>query len=204
MPRYFVLLYQKTKSDVLRYFFRSGHWPFGGGLEPALVGWSLPFAHDGNYTPQEEDKKSEGFLWGVPKKRTSLEKRWCKNMGAENWLWKMLIPKYNIRICETCGHHYEAKHLCRNCYERVKAETEVIRKKIEADIGRNPEDKGVVILYENEKNVMEATELKQSDRMIVEIPKERPAWFSSNLLQKTTAEPDPETTTVATTKPNLG
>jgi len=89
-----------------------------------------------------------------------------------------------------------------NCYEKVKTETEEIRKQIEMDIGNNVEDKGVIVLYKNEKELMDAT--KMDGRMIVEVPKLRPAWFSTNLLQKTTAEPDPVTTTVTTTKPNLG
>jgi len=186
----------------MQLIFRGGP-PFHSGaafsLEPSFVGVGLSLHitdHDA------EDKKSEGFLWGVPKKRVPLERRWCKQMGAENWYWKMLIPKYNIRICDTCGHHYEAKHLCRNCYEKVKRETEEIRKKVESDIGNNVEDKGVIVLYENERQFLDSS--KVNNQMLVEIPKARPAWFTSNLLQKTTAESDPITTTITTTKPNLG
>lgn len=81
-------------------------------------------------------------------------------------------------------------------------ETEEIRKKTEAQIGANPEDKEVIVLYENE-NSLDLAKSEQG-KLLVEVPKPRPAWFSSNLLQKTTAEPDHATTTVATTKPNLG
>lgn len=61
---------------------------------------------------QPEDKKSEGIVWGVPKRRRSVEKRLTRRFGLKEWTWKMLIPKYNLLICDNCGHHYEAKHMC--------------------------------------------------------------------------------------------
>jgi large subunit ribosomal protein L32 len=89
-----------------------------------------------------------------------------------------------------------------NCYERVKAETEVIRQSIETKLGNSAEAQGVVILYEDEQSKLDTSKVK--DKLIVEVPKARPSWFSSNLLQKTTAAPDSDTTTVTVQKPNLG
>jgi len=161
--------------------------------EPQLQQW-------GN--DSDSDPKSEGFLWGVPKRRRSIEVRWSRNMGAKNWVWKMLVPKTNLRICDTCGHHYEAKHLCRNCYEKIKTESELIREAIETKLGPTPEDKSVVVLYAQEKEKIDAN--ATLNKLVVEVEKPRPTWFSSNLLQKTTAKPDPETTTVTVSKNHLG
>ena len=89
-----------------------------------------------------------------------------------------------------------------NCYERVKAETEEIRKEAEAQIGDNPEDKGIYVLYEQERAHTEESILK--NKVVVELPKPRPAWFGRNLLQRSTAGPDPRTTDVTVTPPKLG
>lgn len=43
-------------------------------------------------------------------------------------------------------------------------------------LGLNPVEKEIVIAYENEQNQM------NKDQYFIEIPKERPAWFSSNLI----------------------
>lgn len=51
-------------------------------------------------------------MWGVPKRRRSVERRLTRRFGLKEWHWKMLIPKYNLLICDNCGHHYQAKHMC--------------------------------------------------------------------------------------------
>jgi len=197
MDRILVRLTEKCRALVnLMYLQR--------GFEPSIA--ALPHMLDNHhYAPEEheekQDLKEEGFVWAVPKKRRSLQVRWCRNMGARDWVWKMLEPKTNLRICETCGNHYEAKHLCRTCYEKIKKESEVIREAIEAKLENRGEDQGVVVLYNNEKDKIDANAYK--DQMLVEVSKPRPPWFSRNLLQKTTAAPDHETTTVVP-KTNLG
>jgi len=192
----------RCSENAIRNIFRQG-WPPGflfphRALEPSILG-SCPLPVT---AVAEEDKKSEGFLWGVPKRRRTVEKRWSRKIGAENWVLKVLLPKTNLRICETCGHHYENKHLCRNCYERIKMESEEIRKGAEDQIGDTPEDKGIVVLYENERGSTNESALK--DKLVVELPKARPAWFSRNLLQRSTAGRDPHTTDVTVTPPKLG
>lgn len=52
---------------------------------------------------------------------------------------------------------------------------EVIQEKLKLD----PVDKEVVVLYQNEPK----PSLKKNE-LLVEIPKERPPWFSKNLLSK--------------------
>ncbi|CAG7730464.1 unnamed protein product [Allacma fusca] len=188
----------RSSELTLRNFLK---WPPGSlfpirGLEPSFAGMIPEHAIE----PMDEDPKSEGFVWGVPKRRRTAERRWSRKIGAEGWHMKILQPKTNLIICDSCGHHHEAKHLCRNCYDRVKAETEAIRTKIESQFGDNPEDRNVVVLYENETVGDSATQ----NKLLVELSKPRPAWFSKNLLQKSTAGVDNKTTTVTTKPPNLG
>ncbi|KAG8313680.1 54S ribosomal protein L32, mitochondrial [Homalodisca vitripennis] len=54
-------------------------------------------------------------------------------------------------MCRSCGDHYVAGHLCTTCYSKVKKETEEMHKEIEAELGLDPVDKEVVVLYQGEK-----------------------------------------------------
>ncbi|KAK2722203.1 hypothetical protein QYM36_002681 [Artemia franciscana] len=124
----------------------------------------------------------DGFLNAVPTKRVSIYRRRSIKMGAENWHWKMYKPKYNLVTCRTCGHHHEADCLCGNCYEKIKAETEAIQKAMVEELGLKPVEREVVVVYENEKERVAAEELQS--KIIVEMKKPRPQWFSRNLLQR--------------------
>jgi len=176
-------------------------------LRTSLNRWSdILLPHQGwqterifvGYLPQMEveceNEKDKGFLWGVPKKRRTVERRMQRRYGFEEWHWKPLRLKTNIRICDTCGHHYEAKHLCRHCYDKVVAETKTIRDAAELKLGHEPENKNIVVLYENELQTVDPKQIE--DQMIVEIPKPRPYWFSKNLLQKTTVSTNTDESTL--------
>lgn len=70
---------------------------------------------------------------------------------------------------------------------------------IQNELGLQPVEKEVVVLYDGEKGA-EPNEFYEGKR-IVEMKKERPAWFSKNLLQETTQQP----ATTSDVKPsNLG
>ncbi|XP_065206277.1 large ribosomal subunit protein bL32m [Planococcus citri] len=127
----------------------------------------------------------DGFLWGVPKKRLTIERRKKRMFGAMSGYCKTIIPKTDILVCMHCGHDYERNHLCKNCYNTVKKETEEMQEAILKDLGLSPVEQEVVVLYEGEKETT-PPEFWEGKR-IVELPKERPAWFSRNLLQKSTA-----------------
>lgn len=58
--------------------------------------------------------------------------------------------------------------------------------KIQAQLGLDPIEKEVVVLYEGEKSDQTADELK--GKRIVEMQKPRPMWFTKNLLQKSTQQ----------------
>lgn len=100
------------------------------------------------------DILKDAFLFAVPKSRRSVERRQKRKFGWPEYHWKPLVPKTNILICTSCGHDYLAGHLCGNCYERVKKETEEMQKAIEATLKLDPVEKEVVVLYEDELNVL--------------------------------------------------
>lgn len=87
------------------------------------------------------------------------------------------------------------------------AETKVIRESIESQFGDLPIDKDVVVLYESDKEQqgegvgVDRSSLNVADRLLVEIPKERPAFFSPNLLQKSTIGLNRRAKDVTTTNP---
>lgn len=134
-----------------------------------------------------EEFWKDGLLWAVPKSRRPLEKRWSRKFGFPDKHWKLLVPKNNLLVCPNCGHDHEAGLLCSKCYKRVKTETEEMQETIVNQLGLTPVEKEVVVIYEGE-NTDTTSEYWKGQR-IVEMPKKRPAWFHTNLLQPTTQEP---------------
>uniref|UniRef100_A0A1B6CMP4 Large ribosomal subunit protein bL32m n=1 Tax=Clastoptera arizonana TaxID=38151 RepID=A0A1B6CMP4_9HEMI len=134
-----------------------------------------------------KDFINDSILWAVPTHRRPIEKRWGRKFGWPTQVYKMLIPKQNLIICNDCGEHHEIGHLCANCYSKVAKETKEIQEVIQAQLGYEPVEKEVVVLYKGEKEgfLNETWEGKR----IIEMPKERPNWFSQNLLQKSTTPP---------------
>ncbi|XP_049870463.1 39S ribosomal protein L32, mitochondrial [Pectinophora gossypiella] len=154
---------------------------------------ALAYIHE-NKTPTPQKKFSlkdlvgDGFLMAVPKFRRTVEKRLKRKFGSPEYVWKMLVPKTNIKVCSDCGHHHERGRLCGNCYKKVEQETKEIQAKIKEKLGLEPIEKDVVVLYEGENLPDEPKEFWQGKR-IIEMKKERPQWFSKNLLQKSTQQP---------------
>ncbi|ODM89846.1 39S ribosomal protein L32, mitochondrial [Orchesella cincta] len=181
-------------------------FPFPKGFPPGLAVAGAPSTLPPIPMPSAtmEDKKAEGFVWGVPKRRRSIETRLTRKFGVLEWHWKLIKPKYNLLVCDTCGHHYEAKHLCRNCYEKTMEETKLIRESMEAKFGHSPMDKDVIVLYESDKQSVPTDttpSLNASNKLIVELPKNRPTFFSPNLLQKSTAGANRKVKDVTATDP---
>lgn len=63
------------------------------------------------------------------------------------------------------------------------------------ELKSDPIDKEVVILYENDPK----EERMFQGKRVVEVPKERPHWFSRNLLMKDSEMPRRKTTNVSDT-----
>lgn len=128
----------------------------------------------------------DGLLLAVPKKRRSIAKRLSMKFGVKKWAphgWKMIDPKTNIITCWTCGNYHEAQYLCEHCYGKNMEETQVIQKNILEELGYDINDKEVKVLYRGDTRNDD-----QENIRFVEIPKERPQWFSRNLLSKPASE----------------
>ncbi|KAG4078344.1 hypothetical protein HA402_013054 [Bradysia odoriphaga] len=146
-----------------------------------------------------QDLIGDGFLWAVPKNRRTIEKRWKRKYGSPEYFLKILQPKTTLRVCNHCGHDYEVGLLCPHCYAKVRQETELMQEKIQQQLGLDPVDKEVVVLYDGEK-VDQSAEFWKGKR-IVEMERPRPVWFSKNLLQKST---EPAATTKEVKPNDLG
>ncbi|XP_057370198.1 large ribosomal subunit protein bL32m isoform X2 [Daphnia carinata] len=142
----------------------------------------------------------DGFLWGVPTCRRSAEKRMMRKYGAPNWHNKLILPRKDIKTCGTCGHNHEAGRLCPNCYSKVKAETSVLQEKMVQELGLDPIDKEIAIVYQGEKNQFDDEFFK--GKRVVQMEKPRPKWFSKNLLQKSGPNSDLGNSEVTTIKPH--
>ncbi|BES95975.1 ribosomal protein L32 [Nesidiocoris tenuis] len=169
-------LLQHFENRILASLFGGHHGP-----APAIAGIEDFQPH----VQEETSLKEEGFLWAVPKHRRTKQIRLNRKFGWPEHVWKPFVPKTNLVVCDTCGHHHISGYLCGTCYKRVMKETEEIQKTIEASSHLQPTDKEVIVLYEEEA-LPSQSEFVNGKR-IVEMKKKRPSWFSSNLTQKSTA-----------------
>ncbi|KAG5671113.1 hypothetical protein PVAND_001327 [Polypedilum vanderplanki] len=150
-----------------------------------------------------KDLIGDGFLFAVPVFRRTLEVRKTRKIGipyrgGPEGL-KTLRVKYNIKVCDTCGHYYEKVCLCPNCYQRVREETKEIQDKIMQKLKIDPVEKDVIVLYDGEKK--QDSEF-WNGRRIIEMEKPRPQWFSKNLMQKST-QPNAESKEVEVVGPTI-
>lgn len=138
------------------------------------------------------DLIGDGFLLAVPKFRRTVEKRLNRKFGWPEYVWKPFVPKTNLKTCHECGHHHEQGRLCGNCYKKIGKETKEIQGEILKKLGNGPIEQDVIVLYEGETLPDQQKEFWNGKR-IVEMKKERPQWFSKNLLQKSTQQPSKST-----------
>ncbi|XP_030376133.1 39S ribosomal protein L32, mitochondrial [Scaptodrosophila lebanonensis] len=127
-----------------------------------------------------------GVLWAVPKHRRTVEKRLNRKFGYPEYVWKPLKVKTHLRTCNQCGHDYEVGVLCPHCYDKVRQETQLMQDKIQEHLGLEPVEQEVIVLYDGEKTAEASDALK--GKRIVEMQKQRPMWFTKNLLQKSTQQ----------------
>ncbi|XP_067619432.1 large ribosomal subunit protein bL32m [Eurosta solidaginis] len=176
----------------------------------ALVGMPSMDWDAARITPQTDkpdrfslkDLLGDGILWAVPKHRRTVEKRLKRKFGLPEYNWKPLKTKTNLRTCNQCGHDHELGVLCPHCYKKVEQETRAMQDKIQEKLGLDPIEHEVVVLYDGEQIEKSAGSASEKKVRVVEMEKPRPVWFSKNLLQKTTAEP--ENTTKEVKPSNLG
>ncbi|XP_049842546.1 39S ribosomal protein L32, mitochondrial [Schistocerca gregaria] len=174
----------KRIEEVFLQMFMGQNFPHGN--------YALAYAGNVIPTPSTsafllESIVGDGFLWAVPRNRRTIERRLKRKYGNPEYHLKILKPKKHLLTCNTCGNSYEARNLCPHCYEKVKLETEAMQEQIQKELGLNPVEQEVVVVYEGEKQ--EQSDEFWKGKRIVEMKRERPSWFSKNLLQRSTEEP---------------
>ncbi|ESO94135.1 hypothetical protein LOTGIDRAFT_232409 [Lottia gigantea] len=119
-------------------------------------------------------------LFAVPRNRRSKEIRRTRKMQITGH-YEYALPKNNIVSCLECGHWHEKQTLCGNCYDKVRKETEEMQEAMGTDTLKYSQPQSeVMFLYEGE----ETENVK--GKYVVKVDKERPGWFSKNLLTKRT------------------
>ncbi|ELW70366.1 39S ribosomal protein L32, mitochondrial [Tupaia chinensis] len=126
-------------------------------------------------SPSEENSSLlDSIFWmAAPKSRRSIEVNRCRRRNPQ----KLIKVKNNIDMCPECGH-LKLKHvLCGYCYEKVRKETEEIRRQIGKQEGGPFKAPAVetVVLYTGET----PSEQDQGKR-IIERERKRPSWFTQN------------------------
>ncbi|RZC33319.1 39S ribosomal protein L32, mitochondrial, partial [Asbolus verrucosus] len=99
-----------------------------------------------------KDLLGDGFLWGVPTARRTIERRLKRKFGDPYYIEKILKPKTNIRTCNTCGDDHLAGVLCPTCYKKVIDETKEMQEAIQNELQLTPVEQEVAVLYEGEKD----------------------------------------------------
>lgn len=93
-------------------------------LIPVVVRSNLAALQQERPPSQPFDLKEifDGFLWGAPTFRRSVERRMMRKYGAENWeTGKKLIPiRKDLKPCVSCGHFHEDGRLCRKYLRRCR------------------------------------------------------------------------------------
>lgn len=89
-----------------------------GHFNPSLLGLPLPAARE---LPLREELEWDGFLWAVPKKRTSHSK---KRMRSAH---KYLKPRSDYITCPQCKNLKLLHILCGHCLKETMKKTAEIR-----------------------------------------------------------------------------
>ncbi|XP_064194357.1 39S ribosomal protein L32, mitochondrial [Anguilla rostrata] len=148
---------------------------FDRQMAPALVQGPgllpLPLPENEHQQHQEHSFLDNIFWMAAPKKRRTIEVNRCRRRNPNN----LIEVKTNIVPCPECGHLKMKHMLCGFCYEKVRRETAVIRRQIQAMEGGPLKTPAVprVVVYQGE-TPQEGDEGKQ----IIERNRKRPSWFT--------------------------
>lgn len=141
--------------------------------------------------PSIQELMQDGILWGVPKKRPTVERRMHKRFGVENYpqYSPILRPRNDLVVCERCGDHHETFTICRTCYMEVKEETDKLKKEIKEQTDPlQPKERELLLRYEddkpNETDDHEELVAQQNKFQFIDVARPRPNWFSRNLMLK--------------------
>ena len=111
---------------------------------------------------------------------------------------KLIRDNKKIRMDNRTGEFFELGRLAPDTYKKVMEETKRIKEKVSEafDDGIKPRNQEVRVLYKNETD----EDAEKNGKRIIEMEKERPAFFSPNLMQKArTSSDSAKSTTVRPT-----
>lgn len=119
-----------------------------------------------------------GILWGTPVHKTTKPRKMIRKHAVHY----TLRPPQNLIPCTKCGSWHLKHTICGFCYKKVKEATEQIKEQL---LKYNPfagelQDRETEVLFKNDPR---PTGGEQNLR-ILEIPKERPEWFSKDLKKR--------------------
>merc|ERR1712080_71934 len=147
----------------------------------------------------ENDSMERAILWNTPKHRKTLEKRDRAKYGGKHWgSMKLMLKNQRIRMDNRTGEFFELGRLAPDSYKKAMEETRKIKDKVSEafENGLKPRNQEVRVLYKNETD----EEAEKNGKRIIEMEKERPAFFSPNLMQKArTSSDSAKSTTVRPT-----
>jgi large subunit ribosomal protein L32 len=116
------------------------------------------------------------------KHRATIERRRIRRHSdlPMSLMTKYGTPRQDLHQCLECGTWHEKKTICGNCYDRIRKETQAIKDSYpnKDEFNYNHPQQEIVYVYKNENSITDQT------KRIVEIPRERPTWFSKNLIPK--------------------
>ncbi|CAF0757468.1 unnamed protein product [Didymodactylos carnosus] len=117
------------------------------------------------------------------KKRATIERRRIRRHSdlPMNLMVRLGTPRNDLTQCLDCGSWHEKKTICGQCYDRIRKETESMKQNLNQDEFKyNHPQQEIVYLYKGEEEQRQYHEGKR----IIEIPRERPQWFSKSLIPR--------------------
>lgn len=117
------------------------------------------------------------------KHRATIERRRIRRHAdlPMSLMIKYGTARQDLHQCLECGTWHEKKTICGHCYDRIRQETETMKKSYpdQDEFHYNHPQQEIVYVYRNDPPLTDST-----NKRIVEIPRERPSWFSKNLIPK--------------------
>ncbi len=116
------------------------------------------------------------------KHRATIERRRIRRHSdlPMSLMNKYGTPRQDLHQCLECGTWHEKKTICGNCYDRIRKETQLMKDSYpnKDEFNYNHPQQEIMYVYKNEEKISD------EKKRIVEIPRERPTWFSKNLIPK--------------------
>ncbi|CAF1644659.1 unnamed protein product [Adineta ricciae] len=116
------------------------------------------------------------------KHRATIERRRIRRHSnlPMSLMKKLGTPRQDLHQCLECGTWHEKKTICGHCYDRIRKETQLLRDSYlnKDEWNHNHPQQEVVYVYKDDQKIVD------ENKRIVEVPRERPSWFSKNLIPK--------------------